>query len=78
MEFESIMKVGDLLQCVDNMECGGPLSTGLVCEIQNVIVADYPGSTEFVEEVRYWAVWNDGQYAWVTDREEPEVISEGG
>ena len=71
------MKVGDLIQCIDNMECGGPLSTGLICEIQNVIVVDYPGATEGEEEVRYWAAWHDGQYACVTEDDEPEVISEG-
>ena len=70
------MKVGDLIQCIDVH--GETYNTGLICEIQNVIVVDYPGATEGEEEVRYWAAWDDGQYAWVTEDDEPEVISESG
>jgi len=72
------MQVGDLIQCVDNMECGGPVSTGLICKIEHVIMENPYDPCKGEEEVRYWAVWDDGQYAWVTEENEPEVISEGG
>ena len=72
------MQVGDLIQCIDNMECGGPLSTGLICKIEHVIVEEHFEDAEAIEQSRYWAVWHDGQYAWVTEENEPEIISEGG
>jgi len=72
------MQVGDLIQCVDNMECGGPVSTGLICKIEHVIMEERFEDVAAIEEVRYWAVWDDGQYAWVTEENEPEIISEGG
>jgi len=70
------MQVGDLIQCIDNMECGGPVSTGLICKIEHVTKARWTGDGAL--EARYWTVWFDGQYAWVTKDDEPEVISEGG
>jgi hypothetical protein len=60
------------------MECGGPVSTGLICKIEHVIVEEHFEDAAAIEEVRYWAVWDDGQYAWVTEENEPEVISESG
>jgi len=72
------VQVGDLIQCVDNMECGGPVSTGLICKIEHVIVEERFEDVAAIEEVRYWAVWDDGQYAWVTEENEPEITSEGG
>jgi len=72
------VQVGDLIQCVDlqNMEYDGAVSTGLVCKIEHVVRKDGFGDTSL--EVRCWAVWSDGQYAWVGEEDGPEVISEGG
>jgi len=72
------VQVGDLIQCVDlqNMECGGPVSAGLVCKVEHVARERWIGDVAL--EVRYWAVWNDGQYSWVAEDDSPEVISEGG
>ena len=72
------MQVGDLIQCIDNMECGGPVSTGLICKIERVFLQERFEDDTATEEVRYWAVWGDGQYAWVTEEDEPEVVSGGG
>ena len=68
------MQVGDLIQCVDSS--GGTYSTGLVCKIEHVTRKDGFGDVSL--EVRCWAVWNDGQYSWVDEEDEPEVISESG
>ena len=70
------MKVGDLIQCLDGF--GEAYDTGLICKIEHVIMENPDDPREGEEEVRYWAAWDDGQYAWVTDCDEPEVISEGG
>ena len=65
------MKVGDLIQCVENWECGSPVSIGLICKIEHVAI------DRVAIEARYWTVWFDGQYAWVTEEDEPDVISAG-
>ena len=73
------MQVGDLIQCMDDpRECGGPVSTGLICKIEHIFLERDREDDEAIEEVRYWAVWNDGQYSWVCGEDEPEVVSEGG
>ncbi len=68
------MQVGDLIRCVDSF--GDSHGTGLVCKIEHVVREDGFGHTSL--EVRCWAAWLDGQYAWVSEEDEPAVISEGG
>ncbi len=70
------MKVGDLIQCLDGF--GEAYDTGLICKIEHVIMENPHDPCKSEEEVRYWVAWDDGQYAWVTDCDEPEVISESG
>ncbi len=70
------MKVGDLIQCLDGF--GEAYDTGLLCKIEHVIMENLHDPCKSEEEVRYWVAWDDGQYAWVTEDDEPEVISEGG
>ena len=67
------MRVGDLIQC-DGLD--GAVDTGLICKIEHVTRKDGFGDVSL--EVRCWAVWNDGQYSWVDEEDEPEVISGGG
>ena len=70
------MKVGDLIQCLDGF--GAAYDSGLICKIEYVIVEEHFEDAEAIEQARYWAAWHDGQYAWVTEDDEPEVISESG
>jgi len=65
------MQVGDLIQC-DGLD--GAVDTGLICKVERVALDRDP----VVIEVRYWAVWDDGQYSWVDEEDEPEIISGGG
>jgi len=67
------MKVGDLIQCEDYLR--GPISTGLICKIEHMVMENPHDPCKGEEEVRYWAVWFDGQYAWVTEEDEPLVIN---
>ena len=69
------MQVGDLIQCAG---LDGAVDTGLICKIEHVFLQERFEDDAAIEEVRYWAVWDDGQYAWVVEDDEPEVISEGG
>ena len=70
------MQVGDLIQCLDGF--GEAYDTGLICKIEHVIMENPDDPCKGEEEVRYWAAWDDGQYSWVTEDDEPEVISESG
>lgn len=63
------MKVGDLIQCKD-CNPGGAVSTGVVCMIEKVKLLSGD------DEMRYWTLWDDSDYAWVADKDSPWIISE--
>ena len=63
------MKVGDLIRVDDYL--GGPSSTGLVCKIENA-----PGERG-QDTIKYWTMWTDGEFAWISEEDDPEVINEG-
>jgi len=62
------VKVGDLIQCEDYL--GGAVSTGVVCMIEKVKLLSGD------DETRYWTLWDDSDYAWVADKDNPWIISE--
>jgi hypothetical protein len=66
------MKVGDLIQLEMN---GGPWSTGLVCEIEEM--EEQPESRGRPgRQHKYWTVWEDGEYSWITEKDYVEIINE--
>jgi len=69
------VKVGDLIQILDYArtgECGGPSSVGIICKIEKVYL-DAPEQ----DVIRYWTMWTDGEYAWISEEDSPEIINEG-
>jgi hypothetical protein len=63
------MKVGDLIRVKIN---AGPWTAGLVCNIE---------SSELLsgdQENRYWTIWEDGEYSWISEKDYAEIINEGG
>jgi len=70
------VKVGDLIRLYDSLD-GETFSVGLVCDIECVIKDDPDGADEWgAGEDRYWTVWGDGAYAWITEEDDLVVISE--
>jgi len=72
------VKVGDLIQILDYArtrpgECGGPSSVGIICKIEKVYVRGAPEQ----DVIRYWTMWTDGEYAWISEEDSPEIINEG-
>ena len=69
------MKVGDLIQILDYArtgECGGPSSVGIICKIEKAAL-----DTPEQDVIRYWTMWTDGEYAWISEEDSPEIINEG-
>ena len=62
------MKVGDLIRVEMN---GGPWSTGLVCNIEKVYAP-----TLMQDTIRYWSLWEDGEYSWISEKDYVEIINE--
>jgi len=56
------MKVGDLIRIED--------CTGIVCEIER--------SEELApgRENRFWTIWEDGEYSWISEEDYAEIINE--
>jgi hypothetical protein len=61
------MKVGDLIRVKIN---AGPWSTGLVCNIES------SEKRRGGRENRYWTLWEDGDYSWISEKDYAEIINE--
>ena len=63
------MKVGDLIRIEDYH--GGSWSAGLVCNIEKVYAP-----TLMQDTIRYWSLWEDGEYSWISEEDYAEILIE--
>ena len=65
------MKVGDLIRVKIN---AGPWASGLVCEIEEM--EEQPESRGRPgRQLKYWTIWEDGEYSWITEKDYVEIIN---